>query len=237
MWALLCSGFVLGASSPPASSADLTANLAALSDFRFRGVSLSDREPALQAGVDFSHASGFTTGVLASTVRLGREGDTEGGIAGQGYLGWSGSWTQTLAWGAGLTAYAFPHEPGLGSLDYQELFLRIGSNDAQLGVHVSNSYFGSGAPSLYLSVSAARDLTDRFRLFAHAGWLSTGAADQSDYLYDHSQRLDARAGALFDLRWATLELSLVGATSSDDWCRTYRSACDPGLVLSVRGLF
>jgi hypothetical protein len=176
-------------------------------------------------------------GVLASTVRLGRADEKDSGVAGQAYIGWSGAWTQTLTWGGGVAWYAFPRPPGLGSLDYPELFLRLGADDAQLGLYASNSYFGSGAPSTYLSVSAGRDLRDRLRLFAHAGWLWTGAAEPGYYFYDHTRRLDARLGAQLDLRWASIELSVVGATTSDNGCEANRRACEPGVIVALKKVF
>jgi hypothetical protein len=176
-------------------------------------------------------------GVLASTVRLGRAGETQSGVAGQGYIGWSGAWTKTVTWGGGVAVYAFPPQPHLGSLDYPELFLRLGAEDAQLGLYASNSYFGSGAPSAYLSVSAGRDLMDRLRLFAHVGWLWTGAAEPGYYFYDHTRRLDARLGAQLDLRWASVELSVVGATTSDNGCKGNHRACEPGVVLALKKEF
>jgi uncharacterized protein (TIGR02001 family) len=39
-----------------------------VSDYRFRGVSLSDRKPAVQAGVEYQHDSGLFVGTWASTI-------------------------------------------------------------------------------------------------------------------------------------------------------------------------
>ena len=47
---------------------DISANLGVVSDYRFRGISLSDRDPAVQGGLDASHTSGFFLGTWASTV-------------------------------------------------------------------------------------------------------------------------------------------------------------------------
>jgi uncharacterized protein (TIGR02001 family) len=234
---ILCMAIVLGAAPLSGTSADLTASVAALSDFRFRGVSLSDRQPALQAGLDWSHASGAMAGVLASTVRLGPADHKDSGVAGQAYVGWSGAWTQTLTWGGGAAFYAFPRQPKLGSLDYSELFLRVGAEDLQLGVYGSDSYFGSGAPSAYLAVSAGRDLRDRLRLFAHVGWLWTGAAEPGYYFYDRTRRFDASLGAQLDLRWVSVELSIVGATTSDNGCDANHNACQPSVIFALKKVF
>jgi uncharacterized protein (TIGR02001 family) len=234
---LLCVGLLVCAAPLTGRSADLTGSLTALSDFRFRGVSLSDRQPALQAGLDWSNASGFMAGVLASTVRLGRADEMVSGVAGQGYIGWSRARTQAVTWGGGVAFYAFPRQPELGSLNYPELFLHVSTDQAQLGLYASNSYFGSGAPSAYASVSAGREVRDGLRLFVHVGWLWTGAADPGYDFYDRTRRLDARLGAQLDLRWASIELSVVGATTNDNGCEADRRACEPGVILALKKVF
>jgi hypothetical protein len=124
----------------------------------------------------------------------------------------------------------------VGSLNYEEAFLRLGIDDLQLGFYGSNSYFGTGAPSAYLSAGLGKDLGERLRVFAQVGWLGTGASG-SGYYYDRARRLDARLGTRFDLGWVSAELSVVTTTNSDNWCRAQRKACEPGLVLALRATF
>ncbi|WP_429912297.1 TorF family putative porin [Glycocaulis sp.] len=47
---------------------EIEANVALVSDYRFRGVSLSDKDPAIQGGFDISFASGFYVGTWASSI-------------------------------------------------------------------------------------------------------------------------------------------------------------------------
>lgn len=47
---------------------DVSAELTAVSDYHFRGVSLSDLDPAAQGAVSVTHRSGITVGVWASTI-------------------------------------------------------------------------------------------------------------------------------------------------------------------------
>ena len=46
----------------------LSANAAIVSDYRFRGLSLSDRDPAIQGGVDISMDNGLFAGSWASSI-------------------------------------------------------------------------------------------------------------------------------------------------------------------------
>jgi len=51
-----------------ASGFDLSGEIVLLSDYRFRGVSRSDEDPALQAALTLSHASGFYAGARGTTL-------------------------------------------------------------------------------------------------------------------------------------------------------------------------
>lgn len=47
---------------------EISGNVGLVSDYRFRGISYSDRDPAIQGGIDISHKSGFFVGTWASSV-------------------------------------------------------------------------------------------------------------------------------------------------------------------------
>jgi uncharacterized protein (TIGR02001 family) len=86
----------------PPPAVDIVATVAAVSDYRFRGVSATDRDPALQGAIDVSHtATGIYGGVWASNIaRYGGAkvevdvyagikhslGPVEIDVGGQGYL-------------------------------------------------------------------------------------------------------------------------------------------------------
>ena len=71
---MLCAMGAAQAQTPGPSAADtvsphsLTGNVALVSDYRFRGVSQSYRQPAIQGGFDYTHASGFYLGNWNSSV-------------------------------------------------------------------------------------------------------------------------------------------------------------------------
>lgn len=67
--ALTASGAVLAQDKPAEPDYTLSFNIGAVTDYRFRGISQSRLDPALQGGVDFAHKSGFYIGTWASTIR------------------------------------------------------------------------------------------------------------------------------------------------------------------------
>jgi uncharacterized protein (TIGR02001 family) len=54
------------------SEIEVFSNVALVTDYRFRGVSLSAGDPAIQGGIDIAHSSGFMSahGVLPSMAAL-----------------------------------------------------------------------------------------------------------------------------------------------------------------------
>jgi hypothetical protein len=54
----------------PAANAEVSGHVALTSEYIYRGLSWSDGNPALQAGVDYEHDSGFFGGLWATTVDL-----------------------------------------------------------------------------------------------------------------------------------------------------------------------
>lgn len=60
---------VLAADAPAAAPTPaVTGNLTIASDYRFRGVSQTFKQPAVQGGLDYTHASGFYAGTWLSNV-------------------------------------------------------------------------------------------------------------------------------------------------------------------------
>jgi uncharacterized protein (TIGR02001 family) len=69
--------FAQDATQPPQSAFQVTANAGIVSDYRYRGISLSDRDPAIQGGVDVTHSSGLFVGTWASRIANNAGSDVE----------------------------------------------------------------------------------------------------------------------------------------------------------------
>lgn len=92
--ALATMAFACFAAAPSARAAEpfgpgvgtISANVGVVSDYRFRGISQSNEEPALQGGVDYAHDSGVYLGLWGSSVEFG-DASAEIDL----YGGWGGS--------------------------------------------------------------------------------------------------------------------------------------------------
>ena len=108
----------LGAESPFSFSG----NIGFTTDYRFRGVTLTDSGFAVQGGFDLSHSSGFYVGTWASNL----DEDTVGyGSAELDiYGGWSGTLVDGLSANVGVIGYLYPDAPA-GDFDYVEFLASL----------------------------------------------------------------------------------------------------------------
>ena len=110
--ATMLAGFSLAATpafaqdaSAPTSDFTVSGNVAVVSDYRFRGVSLSGGDPAVQGGVTLSHSSGFYVGTWSSSIDGGPlYGENELDLFG----GWSGDVASGVTVDVGLLKYVYP---------------------------------------------------------------------------------------------------------------------------------
>src|SRR4030095_10329301 len=67
--ALAVSGAAFAQTKAPEPDYTLSFNVGAVTDYRYRGISQSRLDPALQGGADFAHKSGFYVGTWASSIK------------------------------------------------------------------------------------------------------------------------------------------------------------------------
>src|SRR5574337_1016402 len=97
--------------------AQLSGSLGIVSDYRYRGVSLSDGKPAAQLGVAYDGAGGWYAGAFASTADFGRPARADVQLL--PYAGYADSLFPGLAWAVGLSYAAFLRSH---DYDYPELY-------------------------------------------------------------------------------------------------------------------
>jgi len=216
-----------------ASAQSLTANVAVVSDYRFRGVSQSFRRPALQGGVDWAHDSGFYLGSWASTVdddfltdTHGVEWDIYGGYKFPIGAGWTGD--------VGLLQYLYPGESLWNTTEFY-----VGASWNWFSVKYSHSIskdtFGlaDSRGSGYLDLTVAYPLRDGLNLIAHVGHQRFDNYKDADYT-------DYRVGATYDWSGFTWGASVIGTSEDFTFSKPSGKTRDlgkAGLVLSVSKTF
>ena len=178
------------AQSEEGSGFTTSANVALTTDYRFRGVSLSGGDPAIQGGFDVEHDSGFYVGTWASSIKGGPSyGDLEFDI----YAGWSGSLSDAVSVDVGVLYYIYPTEDLGLDTDYIEPYASISANlgpaEATLGVAYAPEQDSLGGDdNLYIYTDVGFGIADSpFSVTGHLGYtdgalappLLAGAADDT----------------------------------------------------------
>ncbi|WP_341858516.1 TorF family putative porin [Qipengyuania sp. GPGPB31] len=167
-----------------------SANVALTTDYRFRGVSLSGGDPAIQGGFDVEHDSGFYIGTWASSIKGGPSyGDVEFDL----YAGWSGALSDAVGIDVGVLYYIYPTEDLGLDTDYIEPYASISANlgpaEATLGVAYAPEQDSLGGDdNLYIYTDVGFGIADSpFSVTGHLGYtdgalappLLAGAADDT----------------------------------------------------------
>lgn len=116
---------------------DFSANIGAVSNYMWRGVTQSDNQPAVQGGLDVAHESGFYAGTWASNVDFGAgNANYELDV----YAGFDFSLPdENASLGLNTTYYAYPDQPG-DSIDFWEIGLSGGYDFGAAAVSAGVQY-------------------------------------------------------------------------------------------------
>ena len=148
---------------------DVSANVAVTSDYVFRGVSQTQEEPAIQAGVDVTQGV-FYAGAWASNVDFGDDQtDAEVDL----YVGVRPEFGG-FNWDVGVVGYLYADQPGGADYDYVELKAAasraVGPATVGAAVFWSPDFFGASEDeATYAEVNAAITPADRWTVSGALG--------------------------------------------------------------------
>jgi len=208
--------FAQDAEAAAPSSVTVSGSVTLVSDYRFRGVSLSGGDPAIQGGVTVTSDSGFYVGTWASSIDDGGTdfyGDAEVDLFG----GWSGNVAEGIGLDVGLLYYAYPGNAKGFDAEYFEPYAtvtgQLGPVQAKLGVNYAWEQDSLGGDdNLYVHTELSSGIpTTPLTLSAHLGYadgvqappLLAGTGDDTGFDWS----LGASAAVLGNL---TLGVSYVG---------------------------
>lgn len=114
----------------------VSGNAAVVTDYRFRGVSLSGGDPAIQGGIDLGHESGFYVGTWGSSIDGGAYGSVELDL----YGGWAGEVAPGLELDVGILYYMYPNGLAGADLDYWEPYASVSTTLGPVGATLGVAY-------------------------------------------------------------------------------------------------
>lgn len=175
------------AAEEAAGPVTLTGGVAVVSDYRFRGVSLSDKDFALQPYLTVKHESGLYAGVWASNIADNAGDDLEVDL----YAGFSGG--EELTYDIGATYYLYP---GVSSFNYVEFTGKLGSTIGPATLGVQLSYVPSqdntgNQDNIYYATNATIALPDSPISIVGSMGIEDGAFSGGDEKVDWSLGLTA----------------------------------------------
>jgi uncharacterized protein (TIGR02001 family) len=206
-----------------------TGNMTIISDYRFRGISQTFGKPAIQGGIDYSHASGFYLGNWNSNVS-DSAGYPGGNIEMDFYGGWKNTWGDygldvglleyyypgsNAAGGGSQGALGNPHSTATNSGTVKNTEFYVGGSWKWLSLkwnHSLSDYFSIPATrgSDYLDLSATYDMGGGWGATGHVGHLKVHNFSEASYT-------DYKLGVSKDLSGWTLGAALV-TTNAKDSC-------------------
>ena len=190
----------------------LAFNAGVVSDYRYRGISQSRLQPALQGGVDYTDKSGFYVGAWGSSIKWIKDaGASAGSVEVDLYGGYKGA-VGDLAYDVGFLRYEYAGNKlaGVGS------YVNANTNEVYGAVtyglftakysHAISDLFGNADTknSYYLDLSATIDLGDGYSLVPHVGYQkvkNTTNGSYTDYALTLAKDLGnglSATGALVD---------------------------------------
>jgi uncharacterized protein (TIGR02001 family) len=158
----------------------LSFNAGVVSDYRYRGISQSRMDPAVQGGLDFAHKSGFYLGAWGSTIKWIKDSGiatTKGGVELDLYGGYKGELAKGLAYDVGVLRYEYVNNnlgaaPGYANANTTEIYgaLTSGVLTAKYSRSLTNLFGNINSKgSQYLDLSATFDLGNGWSLTPHVG--------------------------------------------------------------------
>jgi uncharacterized protein (TIGR02001 family) len=156
----------------PASS--LSFNVGAVSDYRYRGISQSRLQPALQGGLDYADKSGFYVGAWGSTIKWIKDAGGDASVEVDLYGGYKGA-VGDVAYDVGFLRYEYPSNKLSVNANTNEVYGAATFGPATLKYsHAISNLFGvaNSKNSYYVDLSGTFDLGSGFSLVPHVGYQS-----------------------------------------------------------------
>ncbi len=214
-------GLTLALTISSTQAAEVSGTIGFTNDYRFRGISQTTGDAAVQGSLDVAFDNGVYAGVWGSNVDWGDDANIEIDY----YLGFGNDINDNLSYDLSLAYYTYPGYKAADG-DYAELSLALnysglnmgGSDLGDIGVTFaySNDYFNSGDDSKYIALDYSYGVTENISLDLHAGHSFGDAWDGYGY-EDYSIGLSGSlAGLDLAVNYLTNTLDVAKTNDYDD---------------------
>ena len=190
--AAIAASLLTGAMATTVQAGEISANVSLVSDYRFRGISQSNEDIAIQGGFDYAFDNGIYVGTWGSTVDFdvsSADGGLNGSLELDYYAGWGMDIGENSAIDVGYLYYDYPGDDGLEG-DYQELYGSFSFHDLTVGMAYSDDYYGETDTFFYYYADYSFGFGENWSLDLHIGYndleedggfLATSESSYTDY--------------------------------------------------------
>ncbi len=204
------------AASGSAVAGEWSSTITATSDYDFRGVTLSAKDPALQASIDWAAESGFYVGAWASNIDYGS--DVDGDIELDLYGGYAGETSGGLGYDVGGVWYTYPGSSSSANKfkieDYPELWAGLSYGMFDVKQWWAIDYGGGSDDAFYTEGNLTFEPAENFSIGLHLGYNYGDAFDGFEYM-DYAVSLGYTLGN-FDLELKYTGTDLSGSDKITD---------------------
>jgi uncharacterized protein (TIGR02001 family) len=193
----------------------LSFNAALASDYRYRGISQTRLQPAVQGGADYTHnPGGWYAGTWLSSIKWTKDAGGGGDVEWDLYGGKRGQLGAGVGYDVGVLGYVYPANglkdvAGLANANTVEVYGQLGYGPAYARYSLSQTNlfgFVDSRHSGYLDLGANIDAGAGLTINLHAGHQQVRHNDQASYS-------DWKLGATKDLGFASVALAVIGTNA------------------------
>tara|TARA_R110002073_G_scaffold112467_1_gene249281 strand:- start:345 stop:1079 length:735 start_codon:yes stop_codon:yes gene_type:complete len=213
---------------------DISANVAIVSDYRFRGITQTGKDAAVQGGFDASFEPGFYIGTWASSVDFGDVTDGSGSYGTMEidyYAGWSGPIGDTdFGVDVGYYYYQYPGDTVDPKGDYEEFNVTGSWKDLSIGVTYSDDFYAKTGKYWYYAGDYSMTFFEDFSVGLHAGY--NDFDDEGFFATDETGYTDYSITLGYTFKGVDFSVAWVGTDLDDDDCWN-SDYCDDTAVFSI----
>jgi uncharacterized protein (TIGR02001 family) len=187
---------------------EVSYNAAVTSDYRYRGISQTRLQPALQGGADYvNNPTGLYVGTWLSTIKWTKDAGGSGDIEWDLYAGKRGEIVKDVSYDVGVLSYVYPSNglsrvPGFANANTTEIYGQLGYGPGYIkySSSVTNLFgFVNSKNSGYLDIGANIDAGAGLVVNLHAGHQTVknmSVASYSDWKVGLTKDFGVVSGAL-----------------------------------------
>lgn len=226
-------GLAMGAALPASAEITWTGTLTATSDYKFRGISQTDNDPAIQGSFEIGH-QGWAAGIWASTVDFTTDpgADVEIDL----YLAYTHAFSDDTSLTGKFVYYWYPGA-NTPDADYFELIAALEHNfgkfSGNLKVAYTPDYFGGTDSGVWLGAGVEVPLNDWLSASGNVGyqWFDNNFGPAPNVGLPDYAHGDVGLTATWDI--VALDVRYVMTDLSDAQCFGGTDVCDNKLVVSL----